>query len=76
MSKSIEQMVADQHLWTAAMRKAWRETAGLTLEQVANELGVTKMTVWRWETGERTPRGQNRVEYSRLLRALKDSVDA
>ena len=71
----FEQMVANQHLWTPAMRKAWRETAGLTLEQVADELGVTKMTVWRWETGERTPRGEHRMEYSRLLRAMKDSVD-
>ena len=71
----FEQMIAEQQLWTSGMRRAWRHAAGLTLDQVAERLGVTKMTVWRWESGERTPRGQHRVEYSRLLRALKDSVD-
>ena len=36
---------------TAEKRKEWRLTRGLTLEQVANEVGVGKSTVRKWETG-------------------------
>lgn len=37
-----------------AIRRA-RRRAGMTLAQVAERLGVAKMTVCRWETGIRTP---------------------
>jgi transcriptional regulator with XRE-family HTH domain len=30
-----------------------REALGLTREQLAEALGVTRVTVWRWEAGER-----------------------
>lgn len=29
--------------------KAWRERAGLTQKQAAEALGVTEMTIYRWE---------------------------
>lgn len=32
---------------------AWRDSKGLSQEQVANILGVNKSTVHRWETGKR-----------------------
>ena len=75
MPKSFDEMVADQQLFTPPMRRAYRESAGLSLEQVAREMGVTRMTVWRWENGKRSPRGENRVRYSRFLRTLKEAVD-
>lgn len=44
------------------MRGNWRaERArlGMTLEEEARSLGVTKNTAHRWETGESTPRGDS-----------------
>ena len=73
--KSLEDLLADQQMWTPKLRRAWREAHGLSLQQVADQIGVTRMTVWRWETGARVPRGGNRAAYSRLLRTLRDAID-
>ena len=35
--------------------KLYREKTNLTQIQVANSIGVTAQTVWRWEHGEREP---------------------
>lgn len=32
--------------------RAWRELLGVTQSQLAEQLGVTLNTVWRWEVGE------------------------
>ena len=48
-----------------------RVAAGVSQERLAQELGVHRMTVHRWETGERAPRGVHRVLYSRLLEELR-----
>ena len=53
-----------------------REAAGVTQERLAQELGVHRMTVHRWETGERTPRGLHRALYAQLLEALHGEVTA
>lgn len=51
-----------------------RVAAGVTQERFAQELGVHRMTVHRWETGERTPRGLHKVVYARLLEELRLEV--
>lgn len=76
MSRSVEEMLRDQWLPTPSMRRALRESAGLTLMQVADLVGVSsKMTISRWERGAQTPRGTDRVAYSRLLRKLTEAID-
>jgi transcriptional regulator with XRE-family HTH domain len=52
------------------MRVAIRRTAGVTLAQIAAELGVTTSAVWLWETGKRIPRPEYLVKYVELLREL------
>jgi transcriptional regulator with XRE-family HTH domain len=32
----------------------WRSARGVTQEQLAALLGVTRVTIWRWETQPRT----------------------
>lgn len=51
-----------------------RISAGVSQERLAQELDVHRMTVNRWETGERTPRGHHRVRYAELLEALRQEV--
>lgn len=51
-----------------------RLAAGLTLGDVARAVGVGKPTILRWETGERTPRGDEAaLRYWTLLRGLMDA---
>jgi DNA-binding transcriptional regulator YiaG len=51
-----------------------RLAAGVTQERLAQELGVHRMTVQRWETGERRPSGVHRAAYATLLEALQSEV--
>lgn len=50
-----------------------RSELKLTLEDVANRVGVTRATVLRWETGEIANLGQNRI--AALAAALQVSPE-
>lgn len=47
-----------------------REAAMVSQERLAGELGVHPLTVQRWEAGTRTPHGDLRLAYARLLAEL------
>lgn len=51
-----------------------REAAGVTMVEVAEAIGVDRVTVHRWETGVRRPRGENAARYSKLLTDLDEAV--
>jgi transcriptional regulator with XRE-family HTH domain len=53
----------------SARRRA-RSRAGLTQDEIARLLRVTRPTVTRWEAGTIEPRGAARLLYSALLRRL------
>jgi hypothetical protein len=51
--------------------RALRLSARLSLAEVANEIGAgDPTTVWRWETGQRRPRGALAERYADLLDLL------
>lgn len=54
------------------MRRAIRESAGASLQEVADELGVTRMQVSRWERGLAEPRRDSAVAYRALLDSLRE----
>lgn len=45
--------------------------AGLSLPEVASELAVSPATVWYWENGRHSPRGDRAVRYLDLLERLQ-----
>lgn len=51
-------------------RRALRDAAGLTLQEVATAVGVTPAAVWQWENGHRNPNGKHLDAYLDALRAL------
>ncbi|WP_328757491.1 helix-turn-helix transcriptional regulator [Streptomyces sp. NBC_00271] len=55
-------------------RRALREAAGLTQEDIAEALGVTRAAVGHWETGARSPRGRLLTEYVDVIRVLRESA--
>ena len=67
-------MVMDVRRWLASGdAQRWREKAGLTRGMLAREIGVDTSAVFRWENGERKPRGVNNIRrYHRLLCQLRD----
>jgi transcriptional regulator with XRE-family HTH domain len=56
----------------AGTARSLRVAAGLSLREVAAELGVGPSTLFRWEAGERRPRGKAAIRYAELLEALAE----
>lgn len=53
-----------------------RLAAGVSQERLAQELGVHRMTILRWENGTRRPRGLARAAYVQVLSDLQREVTA
>jgi transcriptional regulator with XRE-family HTH domain len=56
--------------WLAANARDARVRCGITLTAIATALGVSAMTVWRWENGTRNPRGAAGEAYYRVIAGL------
>ena len=54
--------------------RALRLELGVSLAEVAVEMGVTVPTVSRWERGLRLPRGDTAARYLELLHRLGETV--
>jgi transcriptional regulator with XRE-family HTH domain len=62
---------ARRDLPAPAARRALRELAGLSQDDLARVLNVTRSTVSRWESGEREPRPAILYQYVDLLDRLR-----
>ncbi len=51
--------------------REWRQRHGLTLEQLAKEVGVETNTIWRWEKGDRQPNKFTAPLLERAIRRLE-----
>ena len=47
-----------------------RLAAGISTVELARAIGVSHVTVWRWEQGTRVPRGEAAIRYGEALDAL------
>ena len=52
------------------IRRLLREQAGLSQDELAEVLGVSRPAVTRWELGKRTPRGDLAERYAAALDRL------
>ena len=69
-SELLERLRARNGLPSAAERRRIRLEAGASIRDVAREVGVSTMSVQRWETGACEP-GQAAAAYARLLEELE-----
>lgn len=53
---------------------AARVNAGLTQEDIAKAMKVSKMTVWNWENGKITPKPAQFQMFCELCNAPKDII--
>jgi transcriptional regulator with XRE-family HTH domain len=63
----------DSRLPPPRRRRAIRKGAGASLRDIGRVLGVSPMTVSRWEAGV-TPRRDRAVAYRKLLHALDNAA--
>lgn len=66
--------IRSSRLPTPLVRRATRESAGLSIRQAAGALGVAPMTVLRWEQGASVPRPDHAIRYRRFLDVLEEAV--
>ncbi len=74
MSQLIAEVRAARQLPAPALAREIRRAAGVSRDRLAAELGVHPVTVTRWESGTRHPRGTLRVAYAQLLGQLAAEV--
>lgn len=60
---------------TPAKIKKIREKLNLTQDELATILGVTKMTVWRYEGGRATPSDETSVKLANLAASLENPAE-
>jgi transcriptional regulator with XRE-family HTH domain len=70
----VKHAIASKKLPPATTRRALRLAAGLSLEDIATVVGVTRSAVSRWERGTRQPRGTNRSRYADVLAQLRGVI--
>ncbi len=70
-----EHLAARKALPPPAMRRAIRRAAGITITQLAEELGVSRQAFAFWERDLRRPTGPHLVAYVALLKLLREAVE-
>ncbi len=70
----LAEIRAKKSLPPPAKRKAIREEAGAGRGTTAAAVGVSEMTLWRWESGERSPSGKYLARYLEVLKLLQDAL--
>ena len=70
----FETLIAEAYLPPPSTRRALREAAGLSMIELADALGCHRTAVFRWETGEREPKGDLRRRYAAFLEAAREAI--
>jgi len=72
---SVERLVEARSLLASGEARRVRLAAGLSLEKMAVQVGVSVSAIYRWERGDRVPRGRAATEYAALLLRLRDLLE-
>lgn len=70
MSRETLELVQVREMVHAGQVRQVRVSAGLSLAEVAGDVGVHPTTVFGWESGRTVPRGEAAVRYARLILEL------
>lgn len=66
----VNRVRIEQSLPPPDQRRAIREAAGLSMDDLGEALGVSRQAVSHWERGQRHPRAGVVVRYAKLLYLL------
>jgi DNA-binding transcriptional regulator YiaG len=67
---SVEKLIDARIATRTGGARKLREQAGLSQEEIADAIGVTRACVSRWEAGARRPTGDAAQRYAQLLDLL------
>ncbi len=69
-SMKSKDLIRVRRMAETGLARRIREDAGVSLAELALDVGVHKTNVHRWETGSRRPRGEPAIRYLRVLEEL------
>jgi DNA-binding XRE family transcriptional regulator len=73
IAQQVQRLVAaNARLPAPDIRRVIRLSVGVPAEELAHAVGVTRQTIYRWEAGDREPRGRLRERYAAALRAMQE----
>ncbi|WP_448617247.1 helix-turn-helix domain-containing protein [Geodermatophilus sp. URMC 65] len=72
---TVERLVGARALPASGEARRIRLAAGISLQQIAAEIGVSVSAIYRWERGDRMPRSHAAAEYGALLLRLRDILE-
>ena len=67
---TFERLTQVRRLASSGEARRLRETADLSLSEIASEVGVDTSTIHRWEKGIRRPNGDAAIKYLKVLDRL------
>lgn len=67
----VDEARAARRLPAPNLARAIRQDAGISVARLAQELGVHRATLARWEAGEHRPRGSKRAAWATLLESIR-----
>jgi transcriptional regulator with XRE-family HTH domain len=67
---------ARRELPDPARARALRLASGVQLSELAELIGVSRRSLWLWETGQRKPRGRHMERYAEALGVLARELGA
>lgn len=76
METMVERVRARLALPDPERRRAIREAAGVSRDEMGHAVGCTGAAVRLWEDGTRTPRGERLVAYVDLLTSLEAELSS
>ena len=69
--KQIRDLLESKRLPSPSVARELRKDSGLSQSEMASLAGVTRQSIWAWESGLAEPRGSNRQRYAEVLTELK-----
>jgi transcriptional regulator with XRE-family HTH domain len=73
-SRALQLTIEGRTAARSGRGKQIRQAAGLSRAEVARLAGVSPAAVSRWESHDRTPRGDTAAAYARALRKVKEQL--
>lgn len=75
-TSSLAHLTQIRNLAEAGVTREFRIALGLSLPELAAAVHVSPSTIYRWEVGERRPRGRAALRYRAALLRLSGQVAA
>ena len=69
-----EQLAWVRGICSSGHAQTIREAAGVSRGEVARDADCAEPTIWRWERGLRTPKGDAALRYAKVMRRLERLV--